>query len=53
MTILTHPKSFQELLTYENGTDYAYELIEGELNISDGALNVSSSHFSIRRSFGG
>ena len=33
MTILTHPKSFQELLTYEDGTDYAYELIEGELKI--------------------
>ena len=31
MTTLTHPKSFQELLTYDDGTDNAYELTDGEL----------------------
>ncbi|MDJ0704411.1 MAG: Uma2 family endonuclease [Leptolyngbyaceae cyanobacterium MO_188.B28] len=33
MTTLTHPKSFQELLDYDDGTDNSYELTEGKLKI--------------------
>ena len=30
---ITHPKSFRDLLDYDDGTDYSYELTEGELKI--------------------
>ncbi|MDJ0704032.1 MAG: Uma2 family endonuclease [Leptolyngbyaceae cyanobacterium MO_188.B28] len=33
MTIFSHPKSFQELLEYSDGSEALYELTEGELRI--------------------
>ena len=42
MTILSHPKSFQELLEYSDGREFSYELTEGELRIVAPESEVNS-----------